>query len=104
VLVRFKRAAYAALQGDAERDAGMTAAELSVIGILALAIAAGAWWWRKRQNDKRVLREFKSVFFNLAERDRERIIATWRDRARCGRTEAMRLAVEDWRRGARSWR
>lgn len=42
--------------------------------------------------------EFRNVFFNTASADRERIISHWMKTEAVSRTEAMRLAVEDWRK------
>lgn len=42
--------------------------------------------------------EFKSVFFSRTSADRERIISHWMRAKSVSRTEAMRLAIEDWRR------
>jgi hypothetical protein len=39
--------------------------------------------------------EFKNVFFNKAAADRERIVSYRMRRGQCGRSEAMRLAVEE---------
>ncbi len=41
--------------------------------------------------------EFKNVFFNKTSADRERIISNWMNVNSVDRTEAMRLAIEDWR-------
>jgi hypothetical protein len=55
-------------------------------------------------DDRQVTREFKNVFFNLTEVDRERIISALIKRSRCTRTEAMRLAIDDWRKDQLTWR
>ena len=88
------------------------------IAVGAVAIAVVLWLWVKRQNQRRILprpseliaddplalRDFRNVFFNLTEVDRERIIKVWMNRSQCSRSEAMRLAVEDWRKDQRTWR
>jgi hypothetical protein len=50
------------------------------------------------------LGEFKSVFFNRGSADRDRIIKYHMAKRNCGRVEAMRFAVEEWRREQRTWR
>ena len=51
--------------------------------------------------EEQVTREFKSVFFNTTVKDHERIVAFWMQKRSCGRVEAMRCAIEDWRRDQR---
>jgi hypothetical protein len=92
-----------------------------LLALAVIAIAAGAvlvlWRWRTGAStqalpepaglvgdDPQVVREFKNVFFNRTQVDRERIISFWVKRSRCSRGEAMRLAVEDWRKDQRTWR
>jgi hypothetical protein len=71
--------------------------------IVASAVAFAVWRWRRVPATK-VIREFKNVFFNKTEADRERLISLWMNRSGCNRTEAMRLAIENWRQDQRSWR
>ena len=92
--------------------------ELLLVAVLAVAGAVGLTMWRglihrrrvKPQrdgtpvDDARVVRDFNNVFFSRTQADRERIISFWMGRSSCSRTEAMRLAVEDWRKEQRTWR
>jgi hypothetical protein len=48
--------------------------------------------------------EFKNVFFNRTASRRERIVAHWMKLKNCSRSEAMRMAIDDWRKDQRSWR
>jgi hypothetical protein len=49
-------------------------------------------------------REFKNVFMLTSKEGQEALIKRWMDRTKCGRGEAMRLAVDEWHREQRSWR
>jgi hypothetical protein len=75
---------------------------------LAGAIAFAVWRWRIRRErvtaEAKITGEFKNVFFNRTETDRERMISFWMNRSVCNRAEAMRLAIENWRKDQRSWR
>jgi hypothetical protein len=42
-------------------------------------------------------REFQNVFFNMSAADKERFITSVMRRKACGRDEAMRIAVAEWR-------
>jgi hypothetical protein len=55
-------------------------------------------------DDRKVERDFNNVFFNKTPAERERIIFGYMNSSGCSRTEAMRRAVEDWRKDNRSWR
>src|SRR3982074_76421 len=46
-------------------------------------------------------RDFMRVFSMTSARGRENLIRRWIDRTGCDRTEAMRLATEEWRRDNR---
>jgi hypothetical protein len=48
--------------------------------------------------------EFENVFFNRTANRRERIVAHWMKLKNCSRSEAMRLAIDDWQKDQRSWR
>ena len=52
-----------------------------------------------RQSD--IQRDFARVFSMTSPQGKENIIRRWMDRSGCDRTEAMRLAVEEWRRDNR---
>jgi hypothetical protein len=73
------------------------------LAVVASIIAFAVWRWR-RVTAAKVIREFKNVFFNRTEADRERLISFWMNRSGCNRTEAMRLAIENWRQDQRAWR
>jgi hypothetical protein len=52
-----------------------------------------------RQSD--IQRDFQRVFSMTSEQGKEGLIKRWMDRTGCDRTEAMRLATEEWRRDNR---
>lgn len=49
-------------------------------------------------------KEFRGVFFNRTSADLERITSYWMKKRGVNRTEAMRLAMEDWRKDTRAGR
>jgi hypothetical protein len=46
-------------------------------------------------------RDFQRVFSTTSAQGKEGLIKRWMDRTGCDRTEAMRLATEEWRRDNR---
>lgn len=52
-----------------------------------------------RQSD--IQRDFQRVFSLTSAQGKEGLIKRWMDRTGCDRTEAMRLATEEWRRDNR---
>ncbi|MEA2899457.1 MAG: hypothetical protein QOJ84_5072 [Bradyrhizobium sp.] len=48
-----------------------------------------------------IQRDFSRVFSMTSAQGKENLIKRWMDRAGCDRTEAMRLATEEWRRDNR---
>jgi hypothetical protein len=63
-----------------------------------------AWLRRDRQGgaaDAQSEREFRTVFSMTSQAGKEAIIERWMRRQGCSRSEAMRLAVEEWRRDNR---
>jgi hypothetical protein len=52
-----------------------------------------------RQSD--IHRDFQRVFSMTSAHGKEGLIKRWMDRTGCDRTEAMRLATEEWRRDNR---
>jgi hypothetical protein len=48
-----------------------------------------------------IQRDFQRVFSMTSAQGRENLIRRWMDRSGCDRTEAMRLAIEEWRRDNR---
>jgi hypothetical protein len=56
------------------------------------------------QANEAVETEFRSVFFSRTSADRERIISYWMQKRDVDRTEAMRLAIDDWRKDTRAGR
>ena len=51
--------------------------------------------------DRGIEREFNRVFMTTSKEGKEALIKRWTDRKKCNRREAMRLAVEEWRRDNR---
>ena len=52
---------------------------------------------KARGVDPQIEREFNKVFMTASTEGKEAVIKRWMDRMKCGRLEAMRLAVEQWR-------
>jgi hypothetical protein len=48
-----------------------------------------------------IQRDFSRVFSMTSAQGKENLIKRWMDRRGCDRTEAMRLATEEWRRDNR---
>ena len=48
--------------------------------------------------DTRIEHEFNRLFMTTTKEGKEGLIERWMARQKCGRLEAMRLAVEEWRR------
>jgi hypothetical protein len=48
-----------------------------------------------------IQRDFQRVFSMTSAQGKEGLIKRWMDRTGCDRTEAMRLATEEWRRDNR---
>jgi hypothetical protein len=48
--------------------------------------------------DPRIEHEFNRLFMTTTKEGKEALIERWMARQKCGRLEAMRLAVEEWRR------
>ena len=44
------------------------------------------------------MHEFNKVFMTTMKEGKEALIERWIARKKCGRLEAMRLAIEEWRR------
>ena len=82
--------------------------EMLVLGSLGVFIIGSAIFrfrghrtQRKRIERDRVFlieRDFRNVFMVVSTGGKEALIKRWMDRKKCGRLEAMRLAVEEWRR------
>jgi hypothetical protein len=51
--------------------------------------------------DAQAAREFRTVFNMTSQASKEAMIEKWMRRRGCSRSEAMRLAVEEWRRDNR---
>jgi hypothetical protein len=82
------------------------------IALLLLLCAAGAAYYllqhrmqpqRSTPNARRseIERDFARVFAMTSAQGKEGLIRRWMDRRGCDRTEAMRLATEEWRRDHR---
>jgi hypothetical protein len=88
-------------------DAGQIIAGL----LLLLCIAGVAYFLAQRRSQPQlpvanagrseIERDFARVFSMTGAQGRERLIKRWMDRSGCDRTEAMRLATEEWRRDNR---
>jgi hypothetical protein len=48
--------------------------------------------------DPRIEHDFNKVFMTTSREGKEALIEGWIDRKKCSRGEAMRLAIEEWRR------
>jgi len=76
--------------------------------IIALATGATAllvwWFWRWKAERARIEHEFNKVFMTTSKEGKAALIRRWIDKKKCGRGEAMRLAVDEWRRETRSHR
>jgi hypothetical protein len=75
--------------------------------VLMLCVAGGAYYLlqhtaqpQRAVADARrsgIERDFARVFSMTSAQGKERLIRRWMDRSGCDRTEAMRLATEEWR-------
>jgi hypothetical protein len=69
--------------------------------VALLAGAALVWWFLQRKGDRvdpRIEHEFNKVFMTTSKEGKEGLIQRWIDKKKCSRGEAMRLAIEEWRR------
>jgi hypothetical protein len=74
-------------------------------GLLAtIAVLAGAALVRGLLHRRRTEHEFNKLFMTTSKEGKEALIQRWTDMKKCSRDEAMRLAMEEWRRENRSWR
>ena len=72
---------------------------LIVIALLAGAALILLFLPRKAHRvDPRIMHEFNKVFMTTSKEGKEALIERWMARKKCGRLEAMRLAIEEWRR------
>jgi hypothetical protein len=79
--------------------------------LLLLCIAGVAYFLAQRRSQPQrpvanagrseIERDFARVFSMTGAQGRERLIKRWMDRSGSDRTEAMRLATEEWRRDNR---
>ena len=53
---------------------------------------------KEQRIDPQIEREFNRVFMTTSKQGKEALIERWIARQKCGRLEAMRLAIEEWRR------
>jgi hypothetical protein len=91
----------------------MDMAEIIVVVLLLLCAAGAAYYLlqqgkqpqrqvaRDRGRQSEIQRDFARVFSMTSAQGKENMIRRWMDRSGCDRTEAMRLAVEEWRRDNR---
>ncbi|MCA6100073.1 hypothetical protein [Bradyrhizobium australafricanum] len=93
--------------------------EQIILGLLLLLLVGGVAYYlllhgsqslrpdpaTRRQADLRrqseTQRDFQRVFSMTRAQGKEGLIKRWMDRTGCDRTEAMRLATEEWRRDNR---
>jgi hypothetical protein len=106
------------IQQPASGVANMDTTEL-LLGMLLLLVGAGVAYYllpRRTQpvpnvrqspiqqdfgRQSEVQRDFARVFSMTSAEGKEALIRRWMDRRGCDRTEAMRLATEEWRRDNR---
>jgi hypothetical protein len=85
-----------------------------ILAILGAAVFAGLiiWWSRHARHGSprtqprasaspQVERDFRNVFAMTSPAAKEAILEKWMRREGCDRSEAMRRAVEEWRRDNR---
>jgi hypothetical protein len=90
-----------------------------IVGLLVLLVGAGVVYYLLQRQTRPVLnarraevrrdvgrqseiqRDFLRVFSMTSAQGKENLIKRWMDRNGCDRTEAMRLATEEWRRDNR---
>jgi hypothetical protein len=96
----------------------MDTAEI-IVGLLVVLVGAGVAYYlsqhrtqpvpharraevrREVGGQSEIQRDFSRVFSMTSAQGKENLIRRWMDRAGCDRTEAMRLATEEWRRDNR---
>jgi hypothetical protein len=74
------------------------------VSIAVFAVVIFATVALHRKVGRAIELDFRNVFLTTSKEGREALIKRWMDRTRCRRREAMRLAVDEWRREQRSWR
>jgi hypothetical protein len=74
------------------------------VGITMFAVVIFTTVALRRKASRAIELDFRNVFLTTSKEGQEALIKHWMDRTRCGRSEAMRLAVDEWRREQRSWR
>jgi hypothetical protein len=90
----------------------MDTAQIVAALVLLLCIAGVAYYLvqQRTQPQRRpvanaqrseIERDFARVFSMTSAQGKEGLIRRWMDRSGCDRTEAMRLATEEWRRDDR---
>jgi hypothetical protein len=90
-----------------------------IVGLLVLLVGAGVAYYllqhrthpvlnapraevrREVGRQSEIQRDFSRVFSMTSAQGKENLIKRWMDRSGCDRTEAMRLATEEWRRDNR---
>jgi hypothetical protein len=83
----------------------------TIAGVLLLLSGGVAYYLLQRRTQPQrpvpiarrseIERDFARVFSMTSAKGKEGLIKRWMDRSGCDRTEAMRLATEEWRRDNR---
>jgi hypothetical protein len=79
--------------------------------VLLVLVGAGLAYFAFRHKPERravaefarpdIERDFRRLFAMTSQQGKEALIRRWMERTGCNRTEAMRLAAEEWRRDNR---
>jgi len=72
-----------------------------IVMAIVLAFFYGKKTGKPEKVDPRIELEFNKVFMTTSNDGKEGLIQRGIDKKKCGRGEAMRLAVEEWRRERR---
>jgi hypothetical protein len=91
--------------GEAMQQEFLWAALAPLVGA-ALVLWLVPWkridsWLDPQEIDPQIEREFNRVFMTTSEEGKQALIKRWTKRKKCGRGEAMRLAIEELRRANR---
>jgi len=80
----------------------MDSAQIALLALGALVVGVAIYWFFRPKvstaERQQIERDFLNVFMTTSAEGKEALIKRWMDRKKCDRLEAMRLAVEEWRR------